>query len=321
MVARTLVITAILALVTTTPATAFRNVAVGAAAPVLVLAREGGSVTLPASGRVTVLLFWRPGQVFSEDALADLSALTTGLTSKGVVVVAVAETDLDATRGGRLPAGAIIDRDRTAADAFGVIVFPSTAVVDARGVLRAYVPSRRSSYRTLVEAHVLHVLGEIPDAELERRLAAAGEIHGRNAEAADTALKRGTAAVTEKRYDDAAIELARAIGFVPDLVPAHLQLGYVHLETGEPGQALREFAFVLDRNPASPGARVGLGIARLRLGQVDEGIRLLEQAVVLNPEPVRGHYELARAYEGRGDVTRAMRHYQFAFLKLLQGRK
>ncbi|MBI3637022.1 MAG: tetratricopeptide repeat protein [Candidatus Rokubacteria bacterium] len=321
MLARALLMTIVLALGTPASAAAFRNVAIGAPAPALALEAGGAPVAVPASGRVTVVLFWRSGQAFSEEAMADLSTLAPALTRKGVVVVAIAEIDADATPSGRLPRGAIVDRNRQAADAFGVIVFPSTAVIDARGALRAYVPSRRAGYRAIVEAHVLHALGEIPETDLARRLGEVGEIHGRNAEAAEAAFKRGTSAAAERRHEEAAIEFARAIALQPDLVNAHLQLGYVRLETNEPQQALKEFEFVLGASPGSPGARVGLGIVRIRLGQVDEGIRLIEDAVLLNPEPVRGHYELARAYEARGDVKRAVYHYRWAFLKLLQGRK
>jgi len=85
---------------------------------------------------------------------------------------------------------------------------------------------------------------------------------------------------------------------------ARLALGNVRLEQGRPADALGEFEALIARNPSLPGARVGRGIARLRLGQTAEGIRLLEEAIELNPEPVRAHYELARAYEAAGDVAR-----------------
>lgn len=321
LLARALVTMAALTLCLPGGAAAFRNVAVGGTAPAVALEADGRRVALPAAGRVTVVLFWRPAQGFSEEAFADLQALVPGLAGKGVAFVAIAETGSPAKPAGRPPLDAVADRDRQAADAFGVIVFPSTAVIDARGVLRAYVPSRRSSYRGLVEAYVLAALGELPEADLARRLAALGETYGRDAEAAQAAYKRGTAAAAGRRHAEAAREFAQAIALQPDLVDAHLQLGYARLEMNEARQALAEFEFVLARNPTSPGARVGVGIARVRLGQVDDGIRQIENAIVLNPEPVRGHYELGRAYEARGDLPRAVYHYRWAFLKLLQGRK
>lgn len=304
------------------PALGFRNVAVDSPVPAVTLDGAGGRrVAVPAPGRPMVLLFWRPGQAFSEEALTDLEALAAALSAKGVTLTAVAETGSGAGRAPRPPLEAAADTNRQASDAFGVIVFPSTAVVDARGVLKAYLPSRNSNYRRLVETYTLRALGEISDADVTARLVSVGEVHGRDAEAAQTAYRQGTALASERRYEEAARELARALALQPDLTQAHLGLGYARLDMNEAAQALREFEFVLAKNPTSPGARVGVGIARIRLGRVDEGIRLLEEAVVLNPEPVRGYYELGRAYEARGDTARAVSHYRWAFLKLLQGRK
>lgn len=304
------------------PALGFRNVTIGGPMPAVTLdGADGKAVTLPLPGRVTVLIFSRPGQTFSGEALADLAALSPALSGKGVAIVALTEAGSEPPRAAGLPFPVLTDKGRQGWDTLGVIVMPSTAIVDAKGVLRAYVPSRNSNYRILVEAHTLRALGEISDAELTARLARAGETYGQNAEAAQAAYKRGTALAQEKRWEDAARALAEALALRPDLIEAHLQLGYVWLEMNDPAQARREFELVLTKNPSSPGARVGIGIARIRLGQVDEGIRLLEEAVVLNPEPVRGHYELGRAYEARGDRARAVSHYRWAFLKLLQGRK
>lgn len=318
---RVLLVVVVIALALPPPALAFRNAAVGSAVPALALdGRSVARVAVPASGRVTIVLFWRPGQTFSEEALADLAALAPSLGAKGVVTVAIAETGSQ-PKAAALPFEAASDRERQASDAYGVIVFPSTAVVDARGVLRAYVPSRSAAYRAVVEAHALLALGEITEPELTARLGRAGEVYGQSAEGAQAALKRGTALLAERNLEDAARELARALALQPNLTEAHLQLGWVRLEMNDPREAQKEFAVVLARNPTSPGARVGVGIARLRLGQTDEGIRQLEEAVVLNPEPVRGHYELGRAYEARGDTARAVYHYRWAFLKLLQGRK
>ena len=82
------------------PALAFRNAAVDSPVPALTLDGAGGRrVAVPAPGRPMVLLFWRPGQAFSEEALADLEALAAALSAKGVTIVALAETGSGAGRG------------------------------------------------------------------------------------------------------------------------------------------------------------------------------------------------------------------------------
>lgn len=325
--ARTVTWTLLLAAVAiSSPADAFRYVGVGDRAPVLSFEDlQGQSVRAPQPGRLTVIVFWRPGQKFSEEALRDLAGLTEKMVPRGVVVIAVAEADSNPsesrTRAKSLPLQFLLDPDGRAGRAYGIIVYPSTAVVGPHGRLRYYLPSRNANYGTLIEGHLLRAFGIISEEELARRLSQAGEVYGQTAEAAQAAYKRGVGLARQNRYQEAAARLAHATSLAPDRLEAHLQLGYVLLELGEPAQALKEFEFVLTKSAVSPGARVGRGIALLRLGKPDEGIRLLQQAVVLNPEPVLGHYELGRAYEAKGDWSRAMDHYRWAYRKLLQGRK
>jgi len=308
------------------PAHAFRYVSLGSPVPSLALENlEGATARVPGAGQVTVIAFWRPGQQLSDDALADLGALAASLSAKNVDLIAVAESGADReasrARAARLPLRFLLDRDGRMGEAYGIIVFPSTAVIGSDGRLKYYLPSRTPAYRTLVEATVLHARGSVSEEELARRLRAAGDAHATGGETARTAYRRGVELMQEKRYAEARAALSEALSRAPEQLDAELQLGYVQLELREPALALEHFEAILKRNPASPAARVGRGIARLRLGAIDEGIRLLEDAVVLNPEPVRGHWELAQVYEARGDLDRALTHYRWAYRKLRQGRK
>ncbi|MFQ5897589.1 MAG: tetratricopeptide repeat protein [Candidatus Methylomirabilia bacterium] len=316
----------LIAVVTPLRADAFRYVSVGDPAPLLTLEDlQGRSVKVPQPGRVTVVIFWRPGQRFSEEALKGLAGLKEAMEPRGVEMMAVAEAGSNPHESRilakRLSLRFLLDPQSRAAQAYGIIVYPSTAVVGPGGRLRYYLPSRNVNYRTLIEGHLLRALGEISEKELAERLSRAGEVYGQTAEAAQAEYQRGVRLARQKRYDDAAVALAKVVSVRPGFLEAHLQLGYALLELGEPAQALQEFEFVLRKNPVSPGARVGRGIAHLRLGRTDEGIRLLQEAVVLNPEPVRGHYELGRAYEAKGEWSRAIEQYRWAYRKLLQGRK
>ncbi len=325
MLARVVTAAALLALLMgwPAPAAAFRNVRPGDVSPALSLAdADGRPAQIPVAQRVTVLVFWRPGQQLSEDALTDLGALRRGLAGRRVDFIAVAEAGGDGAaaraRTGAFGLPAVVDRGARATEAWGVIVYPSTAVIGADGRLVYYLPSRTGGYRSLVESHVLRALGEISAQDLLARASGAGEPDATVAERARVAHARGVALAGQAQWKEAAAAFAEALALTPDLADARLQLGYARLELGDPDGALNDFATL---SPASAAVRVGIGIARLRLGQTDTGIRLLEDAVVLNPEPVRAHWELGRAYEARGDHGRALEHYRWAYLKLRQGRK
>jgi len=93
------------------------------------------------------------------------------------------------------------------------------------------------------------------------------------------------------------------------------------LDSEEPNVAQREFELVLMQHTASPGAKLGLGIAAVRLGDLDRGIEILKEAVQINPDPVQGYYELGKAYEKKGNLKEATHAYKWAVRKLLQGRR
>ncbi|MDH3444246.1 MAG: tetratricopeptide repeat protein, partial [Deltaproteobacteria bacterium] len=100
-----------------------------------------------------------------------------------------------------------------------------------------------------------------------------------------------------------------------------LALGFAYLDLQEPKAAQEEFELVLKRHNTSPAARMGLGISAVRLGDLDKGIAMLEDAVQINPDPVQGYYELGRAYEKKGNLKEALHAYKWAVRKLLQGRR
>lgn len=314
-------------LVLAAPAPGFRNVAPGDAMPALVVeGPDGREVEITFPGRVTVALFFRPGQAFSTEALRDLAIIERTHQGKAVATLVVAERgatreDVRATlvsAGVNLPA--YRDAQGRAEQALGIIVYPSTAIVGRDGRLQGYLPSRGRNHREMLEARVLGALGALSEAAVAARLREVGE-EGPGGEAARELANRALGQGTAGKWDEAIASLRRALALAPDDADLHLQLGYALLEVANAKEALAEFQAVLRQNPTSPGARGGVGIAHVRLGDLDRGIRELEAAVALNPNPVRDYAELGRAYEAKGDVARAVHNYKWAVRKLLQGRR
>jgi len=307
-------------------ARAFRNVPVGAALPAgSVLDLDGAKVAVPPSGAAAVLVFFRPGQRYSTEALSDLEAVRKALPGKlGVFAIAEAGSDRAAVREAARAAGLetrvlVDDPEASYAEALGAIVLPSAAVVSAEGRLAAYFPGRSAHFRDLVEARARVLLGEMTEAEYAVRAERAGET-GSSQDRARTLEAQALAHAQKGEWEDAKRDLATAIALLPDDTNLNVQLGFVLLDAGEVAEAARIFGFALSRNAASPRARLGLGIARVREKKTDEGIALIEAAIQLNPDPTRGYYELGRAYEEKGDLVRALAAYKFAVRKLLQGR-
>ncbi len=307
---------------------AFRSVSVGSAAPVAaVKSLKGREVKLAFGQRPVVLLFWRTNQGFSLEALKDLEQIKRELPQRGVEIFAIAE--------GGMPAAAVegaikslnlsypiyLDPQRKVEEEYGVIVFPSTGIVGPDGRLKFYLPSRNSNYREIVLGRLKVELGLLGEKEFERRMKQIGEEPGEERARADEHLKTGLRLSRQGRSKEALQELKQAATLDPELIDAHLALGYAYLDSGAAEAAQREFEWVLKRHSASPGARLGIGISAVRLGYLDKGIELLREAVQINPDPVQGYYELGKAYEKKGDLQQAMQAYKWAVKKLLQGRR
>lgn len=310
------------------PAAAFRSVPVGAVIPSMTVKDlSGRDVTLVFSSPVVVLLFWRANQEFSSEALKDLEQIKKEFSQRGVEVIAVVEGGTPASaaqaviKSLSLSYPVYLDAERKFEEKIGVIVFPSTGIVTPGGRLKFYLPSRNSNYRQIVQGRLKLELGLIKEMEFDRQMKQIGEEPGSERLKAEEHLKTGLRLVRQGKPKDALPELKQALSLDTDLLDAHLALGTVYLDLQDPTSARREFELVLKRHPASPGAKLGLGISAVRLGEIDKGIEILKDAVQINPDPVQGYYELGTAYEKKGDLKEAVHAYEWAVRKLLQGRR
>lgn len=310
------------------PALAFRSVAVGAAVPsVTVKDLSGREVNLNFTERAVVLFFWRANQEFSQEALKDLEQIKKELSQRGVEIVAVAETGTStaAVQGAIKNLGltypVYVDAEHRVEEKIGVIVFPSTGIVGPGGQLKFYLPSRNSNYRSIIQARLRLELGLMSEPEFDRQMKQIGEDLGSERFRAEDHFKAGLRLSRQGKSKDAVAELKQALSLEPALIDAHLALGYAYLDSQEPNAAQREFELVLKQHTASPGAKLGLGISAVRLGDLDKGIEMLNEAVQINPDPVQGYYELGKAYEKKGNFKDAVHAYKWAVRKLLQGRR
>lgn len=86
--------------------------------------------------------------------------------------------------------------------------------------------------------------------------------------------------------------------------------GYRQLDAGDLPAALASFEAALRLNPYGAAAKTGKGIVLARQGKLDQAKQLLREALVLNPDPTRTHYELGRIYQRQGDYQRAIDEFK-----------
>lgn len=102
---------------------------------------------------------------------------------------------------------------------------------------------------------------------------------------------------------EASLRLARA--YVPSNAEISLALGNLALQRGDHRQARRLYQEALDISPRHKSALTNLGVIALQERQWNAAVRLFEAALEVEPGSAKGHYLLARALQGRGDLTRA----------------
>ena len=191
---------------------------------------------------------------------------------------------------------------------------PHPALDDFEGPVRAAIASARSSLDNVLQrasasekARAYAELGMVYHAhELESPAVAAY----RNASelAPDDArwpYLTAVALVEAGQSTIAETEFRRAITINPQYDPAHIRLGRLLLELGNPGQAATSVEPLLNRQPPSAAALAVAGQAALAKGNSEEAASLLRRALAAQPEATRLRQPLALALRELGEVDAA----------------
>ncbi|MBU5637933.1 tetratricopeptide repeat protein [Geomonas sp. Red69] len=129
-------------------------------------------------------------------------------------------------------------------------------------------------------------------------------------------------AVSQTAGEDDEIRAARTdVERQPGVPQPLIHLGYLLVASGKPEEALTRFDQVLVLVPKSFEAKTGRGMALARLGRLQEAERELRSALLMNPNPVRTHYELGLVYRQLGDEGKALEQFKEGIRKYEQGRQ
>ncbi len=107
------------------------------------------------------------------------------------------------------------------------------------------------------------------------------------------------------QFDLALNAAQRAVEIDGDLTIAQSVLGYSHLFHNDSTEALKLFTAAVLKTPQAPLARFGLGITKIRLGDLDEGSKEIERAVSLDLNNAVIRTYLGKAYydQNRNDLA------------------
>jgi Flp pilus assembly protein TadD len=103
-------------------------------------------------------------------------------------------------------------------------------------------------------------------------------------ESAYELFQRGSRMLAERHFGAAAVLLERALVLEPGKASILEALGQAYFNQGSHGLAADRFAAIVEADPVAHYAHFGLGLSRLRLGDMVAARRHLRMAVLLKPE-------------------------------------
>jgi hypothetical protein len=303
------------------------------AAPELVLPKlesPSQSIGLQKLEGPTVLIFGEPYNQQTLESLAKLKEIfdTIGISETDVNVLLImshAPSRQQMVQLGReknIGVEMLLDKNLTAFGDYGIIVLPSTVVIDKRGRVDLALSGAPLSYTDMVEDALLLATERITDQQFEssqsakqqggsqqesvmrahRLTSLARQLAARNF--TKLALKRYRQALElDETYDQAKIGVARCLiklNLLPD--------------------AVEELQEILQNNPEDVEANLVLSqIEIIRGGEgIAEGKKKLQQILNADPDHPRANYLMGTACEAEGETAQALNYYKKAASLLLE---
>lgn len=302
---------------------AFRNVKVGDPAPAVALPSTGGDTVDITSlqGKAVVMAFLRQGQEKSTRALEGLSKVAEAFQDRAAVVAVVLNPgDGDAaawaeSAGARFPI--LLDSNQDAYARFGVVVAPSTGVLDPAGVFVGEVDGHTHGFEGDVTALVKTALGEAPAEEAPETVEAPGKSAERKI--AERHLQKARLLIKRKMTDKALAPAREAVQADDTFGEAHVLLGTLLLDVSDDNaaEALPHFERALEIDGRNQEASVGKARVQALQGDYEGAVAVLDAAVRVTPKPEQMYYELGRIHERAGQYEKAVEAYRKALEKLL----
>ena len=305
-----------------------RVIKVGQAIPAYSLKTLGtDSIDNPsARGHALVLVYVAAQQVSSTKVMVESQQMLADLKRSDLdvqyVTADVVQTDWfrDFRDGAGIHSPLGLDFDRVLYGQLGIIVLPTTIVVDAKGRLAHVIAGYKPDYIHMLDAYARHALGLLDNTQLEEYLTAKG-FH-RDTPADRAARHRAAAGLLREKglREQAEKELRSALEVDPTDMEARLDLASLCIAMDRFDEARPLVDEVMKSQATNRRAKLLRGMLFFHDGQLDDAQIILNESLLLNTDPARTHYYLGMVYEKMGEADKAMEHYRQALRRLLNER-
>ncbi len=231
-----------------------------------------GKAALTGKGEVSLVLFFRPDQEHSKEALRQLAKCEKDLAGKKVHWAAVVSDAYPASEVSAVVAESgvlmpvLVDEGAKLYGRLNIRMTPELAITDKGGKITGYQPFAKLDYCALVEAKIKFALGEIDQAALDKVTAPPkATMPGGTDNEAKRHVNYGKLMLGSKSWDKAIDHGKKAVEKDPKLVTGYVLLGDGLAGKGDCPEAGKAYdqALALDaKNEAAAKGKAGCGAAK-----------------------------------------------------------
>lgn len=268
--------------------------------------------------RVLVIAFLSAGQKQSLSAFSDIKQILADPKIKsepvGVVGVMTQPAENDLFESGKSDFPILLDTEYKMWGKLGIIAMPTVLIVGKDDTISWIRAGHAYDFAPAVRSHLNFALGLAGQEAPEETVVARALSNDTIASRANRHLH--TAQILERKglFDSAIEEIRKAQALDPNSVEPALELGALLCRAGKSKAALEEIGKVRTANSRRDQARLMLvsGWAKRQMGDLATAEKDLLEATKLDPRSARGHFELGRLYEAKGDKDKALAAYRRA---------
>jgi peroxiredoxin len=202
----------------------------------------------------------------------------------------------------RLKATILRDPDRRAFGAYQVAVMPSVVVIDPQGRVIHAMAGMIPRFSDLLTDSLLHGVGKLSAENLDRSVAVQPATRPGDVDMRAERLALLARQLARRGLDEMATEkYLEALAINAGYVPAQLELGMLQLKHRRLAEAERQFRTVLEADPGSLQATLGLAFVQTLRGgsELDEAETAVRAILARNMAQPRAHYLLGLIQEQR----------------------
>jgi tetratricopeptide (TPR) repeat protein len=295
-----------------------------------VLLPPGKRVTLEPLDRPIMLIFGEPYHQPTQDALTALKKVyqAVGLTEIDLPVYLILSQEptpeQKAQLGARekIRADILLDKDQRAFGDYGVIVLPSTVVIDKQGKINLALSGVPLAFPDIMEDAILFSVGRMTREEYESSRSAPQRSPGQEEAAAKVSRLAGLAGQLMRRgFGELALERYREVlGLDGSFLPARIGMARCFLQLNRLPEACEQLQKVLQADENHLEANLLVAWVEIRRGgeEIASAKWRLNWLLTTHPSHPQANYLMGMVCETQGEKDRALEHYKKAAQLLLE---